>query len=789
MFSFRRILFLGVILLDAQMGMVADESRKATIDNGVVKLVLVSDGKEIKESYYARSSNGWKLVLENGSSFRPDPALKASGTGTSKAAIHRIERTSQQTRVVLKVQTGQHSLTKVISMKKDDPFVHVVLRDSVRRQSRVEYFLSTYSFLPDGKRYSEYKPLDFVFTPQLRPERDEVIADHTFRSPALVMQEGDVFAALIPDIRSIDGKNRRLKSSADMQVETSSAPFMSFGLMNWVRKKAHVYYAHNDSLAVNVSDTTLSFGYYLYVSTVAPPRRGFQDVVRFEWREFGHPNFAKPVGPQSLPFSAYVQKAWYDYVPKIALSAEYKGKQVTLLRQERLAWSNSLPKVANNDCWFNVWFNSLRTAYGMFVYGQEVGDTELMNKAVGTLDLALLAPQRNGIAPSIFYVDSTGGHWIADHAWGGISHGEHCSAFHNSWTNYWLLEWSDLLPNRRDEILHYTNRFAEFLLENQQVSGVIPSWYDSLTLAPIETFRDTNAETAGAALFLAEMYSRTKQPEYLHAAEKAMQYIFTSILPENKWFDFETFFSCSRKPVGFFDAYTQQHPQNTLSMFMAAEACYTLYRLTNELRYKETGVSIMDYLCLYQQVWSPDWLSRELLGGFGVQNTDGEWSDSRQGYVAVTLMNYYELTKRREYFERGVAALRAMFSLFESDDSPRTAENYAHGSVDQLAGVTGIHWGTGSSVVSIHLIRQRYGDAFINVQEGWGCGIDGCRLDNVVASGNEIQFSIRDVVRSPRQILLKFGDISAQTYKVSMNGIWLGEYSAAQLSHGIMVQI
>src|SRR5207247_11229799 len=121
---------------------------------------------------------------------------------------------------------------------------------------------------------------------------------------------------------------------------------------------------------------------------------------------------------------------------------------------------------------------------------------------------------------------------------------------------------------------------------------------------------------------------------------------------------------------------------------------------------------------LYQQVWSPQWLSRELFGGFGVQNTDGEWSDSRQGYFALTMMHYYEITKQREYFERGVAALRSMFSLFESRESPRTRENYGTSSRDETAVVTGIHWGTGSSVVSIHVVRRQYGDAFINVQQG-----------------------------------------------------------------------
>jgi hypothetical protein len=352
-----------------------------------------------------------------------------------------------------------------------------------------------------------------------------------------------------------------------------------------------------------------------------------------------------------------------------------------------------------------------------------------------------------------------------------------------------LLQWSDLVPERRKEITSYVRPFAEFLVRHQQSSGVIPSWYHPQTLEPAKEFRDENAETAGAALFLAEFYRRNGGTKYLKAAERAMQYIFTSILPERKWFDHETFFSCSRKPLGFFDHYTQQHPQNTLSMHQAAEACYSLYKITGKKEYERHGVEIMDYLCLYQQVWSPKWLSCELFGGFGVQNTDAEWSDSRQGYFAVTLAKYYELTGNREYLERAVAALRAMFSLFESPDSPRTAENYAHSSEDRLAGVTGLHWGTGSSVVSIHIVRQQYGDAYVNVKDQWGVGIDGCRIPKVTVKASTINVEVLDNIAAPRSITMTFGQVSKKSYTVIVNGEKLGTFSKEQLRKGVDVAL
>jgi hypothetical protein len=306
----------------------------------------------------------------------------------------------------------------------------------------------------------------------------------------------------------------------------------------------------------------------------------------------------------------------------------------------------------------------------------------------------------------------------------------------------------------------------------------------SSCLEAVGVFSAENAETAGAALFLAELYRRTKEGRHLAGAERAFAYILREIVPRQKWFDFETFFSCSRKEVGFFDRFTGQYAQNTLSMHQAAEAALALYEVTGRRSYLDSGRELLEYLSLYQQVWSPPWLSRELFGGFGVQNTDGEWSDSRQGYFALTLMRYYEVTGEREYLERGVSALRAMFSLFESPLSPRCAENYAHSAIDRPGGVTGIHWGTGSSVVSVHLFEQRYGGAHVNVAGGWGCGIDGCTVTDVRVSGDRITVTIRDDVGAPRPLRVTFTGVETGARRIVINGRDLGSIPSQDLERG-----
>lgn len=767
----------GLILV----ALFSTDARQLEIGNGRVRVRAEQAGSGYRVVYLAESGGRWKEILGGGSISRRDPSLRIEGRDIHIEYVH-AELADRGRMLILVADSGIGRMEKTIRVTESDPFVYVRVTAQFRKKVELQHLLSTYSFLPGGN-------VDFVFTPQLRPEDDEVIADHTFRAPAFMIQKGRDFAALIPDVHTLDGRARPVRSGADMRVDMPPFPYLSFGLLPW-EKKGHVYYSHSDSTRATIeAGTRLEFGYYICVNASAAPAAGFQSVVRFQWEKFGRSNFLRARGPQTEPFASYKRKAWEQFVPLVALDTVYGGTPVTLLRQERLSWSNKLPRSANNDNWFNVWFNSLRTAYGMYLHARETGNGQLEQRALGNLNLALSAPQYDGMTPSIFFLDSTGGHWVADHAWGGIRDGTCYAMFHNSWTSLWLLRWSDLLPDRRDEIIRRTRRFGNFLVRNQLASGVIPSWYDPSTLKPVPELREENAETAGAAFFLAELYRRTKDPVYLKSAERAMEYIATNIVPKNKWFDFETFFSCSRKPLSLFDSKTGQYPQNTLSMHQATEACLSLYELTGNKAYITLGTRILDYLCLYQQMWSPEWLSCELMGGFGVQNTDGEWSDSRQGYFAVTLVRYAEATGSREYFERGVAALRAMFSLFESNDSPRTAENYAHAAADRLAGVTGLHWGTGSSVVSIHLIEPKYGNAFVNVRGQWGVGIDGCRIPSVLVEGDTIWLDLLDNVNVPRTVRLTFDGLDRDSYSLVVNGKRLGLHSAKALKEGIGVAI
>jgi hypothetical protein len=327
-----------------------------------------------------------------------------------------------------------------------------------------------------------------------------------------------------------------------------------------------------------------------------------------------------------------------------------------------------------------------------------------------------------------------------------------------------MLEWGrNLTPGRKDEILAFVRPYGDFLVRQQLMSGAIPSWYDQ-NLKPRNEFRDFNAETAASALLLASLGEATGDRTYLNAAERAMDFIAKQVEPRQRWFDFETFKSCARKPFDFYDKWTAQYPQNNLAAIQAAKAYLKLYEVTKIHSYLERGEQVLDYLLLTQQVWNNPAFSPKVVGGFTTQNTDAEWSDARQGYAAVLLWDYYKATGRQEYLERSVAAARSTFAV-------APWENWAHtGYLDEPGALTGFHWGAGSAMTSVEIMSPVLGDAFINLQTKQGIGFNACSLHNITATGDSISFDLKTFPAS-RPVKIRFSGVDPHAkYRITWNG-------------------
>ncbi len=109
--------------------------------------------------------------------------------------------------------------------------------------------------------------------------------------------------------------------------------------------------------------------------------------------------------------------------------------------------------------------------------------------------------------------------------------------------------------------------------------------------------------------------------------------------------------------------------------------------------------------------------------------------------------------------------------------------------IDRLAGVTGLHWGTGSAVTSVELLTRQFGDAYVDVGGRWGIGIDGCTVENVEVRQSMVSLRIRDDVHTPRTIRLLCGNVTRDRYSLRVNGRNQGTLSAKKLRNGTMVTI
>jgi len=618
-----------------------------------------------------------------------------------------------------------------------------------------------YDFAP-GRRESNTLtsgPVDFVWSQNIKNEADDIVPNWAFKSPVVMVQQGKVFTALMPEL----GDRRSDPLALDLDVTSNKLPWLSYGAVA-SQPYGHSYFRRSPNTGPRVVAGTIEYRYSI-VASEQPYKLGYRTVVRRLWRDEGHKELLRSddlqqnvTRPELVTFDDWRADTWVRYANQVYRGFDCGNRRCGTLVSNRNpagGWDKPAP-----DAWFNAWFQTLRSAYGWYLYGQKTGNKDIEGKAESVLNLALKSPQNHGAFSTIYLLNEK--RWIRDDGWAGFADDYH--TFCMSWTAYWMLEWGkNLTPNRKEEILAFVRPYGDFLVKHQLASGVIPSWYDG-DLKPRTEFRDFNAETAASALLLASLGEVTGDRTYLKAAERAMGFITKEVLPRERWYDFETFKSCAPKPFDFYDAWTAQYPQNNLAEIQAAKAYLKLYQITKDHIYREQGMQVLDYLLLTQQVWNNPAFSPKLVGGFTTQNTDAEWSDARQGYAAVLLWDYYKATGEQEYLERAVAAARSTFAV-------APWENWAHtGHIDEPGALTGFHWGPGSAMTSVEMMSPTLGDAFIDLEKKQGAGFNACSLRHVTVQGHSISFDV-DTFPAMRSVNVRFSGVDKHArYQITWNG-------------------
>ncbi len=595
----------------------------------------------------------------------------------------------------------------------------------------------------------------FHWAPHLTPTDSNIIAQHVFRAPALIIAGNKQQIVIVPDLDLIK-KNSGTEWYIDMDA-LQNKMILGTSLSN---VGPHVLFERKKGQIIPAG--IFEFGFYLLLTEdSANLHDPWRKPLAFLWKKWAQPLYiaGEPIKGQLQPyvkhtynwaFSTWKKAVWQEF----ELNGKKVGAPVFIVNVTQSPnYTGEVNEREFRSVWNQAWFSSLRSAQGLYRYARREKDTAQLRKARMTKELALSFPQTDGLFSSVIAtpmetvtiknetVNRSAG-W--QHYYFGNSNRNPIAAWQSaetapwhildmSWTAYLMLTWYNELE-KDERLVTYATRYADKLITLQDADGFFPAWLNLKTKQPIGVL-DQSPETSMSVTFLLKLAEITKHTKYETAALKAINAVINKIVPAGQWEDFETYWSCSR----IFDTLVNkkitrndQFKQNTLSIFWTAEALLNTYKKTGNKQYLNVGQRVLDELLMFQASWQPPFIAIHALGGFGVMNGDGEWNDSRQSLFAELIIRYGKELHNNEYTERGIAALKASFVMMYCPENPATKqqwekvypffnekdygfmmENYGHGGKTDSNGLgigefTIYDWGNGAAAEAYNRIKDHY---------------------------------------------------------------------------------
>ncbi len=735
--------------------------------------------------------------------------------------------------------------------------LHIRYKLSSKRDIELSKILVKYSILLG-------KNPDFTWTPHHCPGEDFVIGDHVFRSPVIVYKKENYAFAFIPDLKTL-GNNRPFPSFIDFNLKPDNSkknPVISYGFGNYQPNK-HILFKHEPQNEWKVDkDTDLTFRYYIITFINKSRNEILQFINNFLWEKYGRKTLFKSLNPQILPFENSVREGykalferhkfwgnfkinnmecggiWFrswagkkkkplefikpktleDY-RKITTSGmpSLQSRAIDMINEltydpEKVKWFDKytrrrayIPRTA--EIWNNAFFLNMRTAYGLRYFGELWNDEGLIDKGIKILNTILNLPRIRGVFPSVIFPASSNTDVIS--TINGLKAFSYTDDFHivdSCLAMYWALKFYQDFEET-DLVVKNCEQLVDLLEEIQLTNGEIPAYINFREDKRTPIIRDVliNSASSGASLmFLTEFYKILKDPRILSIAKRIVEYLQEIIIPSNKWQDFEPYFSCSQIPIETYDHFTKSHIMNTLCIYWCTEGLKELYQITKNLEYLKNGEYVLSILSLFQQVWDMPYISVNTFGGFGVHNADAELNDARQGLFVRTYLEYYLLTGKKEYMERGIAAMRACWTLqllpeyreqcpgnldgldtVDNIDKGVVYENYGHtGSNFRTPGHIAFDWGVGTAATATAYVKKFFGDIFIDFSEELIWGIDGIQINSFNITNQEVIIEYYKI-SSKKEILIKTRNPPTNSIKIVLNRVLIGEFDNNSLKKGI----
>ncbi|MCE9553712.1 MAG: hypothetical protein K8T91_10125 [Planctomycetes bacterium] len=782
------------------------------IDNGLVKARFTADKDGVKQEYLAARGKDWLLLAEG---YRPKVGEKRGSAAplydTSIDPAHRllvseivrgdaqVAEAGDSAQVILRGQSGETKLEQTVVVTRGNPYLHIEVKATLAGQPpKLEYLLLPLVAAIDGKP-------DCTHAPTYKPTADSVIGDRVFFAPVVCVQKDDLFVGLVPDLDIINrhvvyakGARQHPDSNSfpvavdpakvsmptaldlDLQPGADARPILAYGMMDSVVHQ-HVWFQHSGApgaMVRELSGNKVRIGMDLLLSAEAPKHRGYQKASQHLWQRYGREYFRQP-RPQAMPYAEYAKVCYpanfayqgYDVAgqnlrhrndpnrPELRgwQQWELEGRPVGGLRLHAPQWRHMIANLA--------WWNNVCDATGMYYWGQQLGDKDLLDKARRMVSLTLSAPQNQGLFPAVY--DLRGQRWLrslwspplqgynpaAPAAYWEWNHGGVYQTAAASVTAGYLMQYRRTCEDD-PRILPYVRRYGDFLLANMPANGCVPGWF-SADLKPLPSLK-FNADSGAHAWVLSELYLATKEPKYLAAAQQAVGFLLSEILPQQHWADFEAFYSCAIKPETFFDTRTGQWPCNNMSMSWALQGFLSLHEATQDKQYLQAAEATADFGSLFQAAWAPHYVVTAYpFGGISSQIGDAEWLDQRAHRFADPFVRIGLLSGRQDLIERGIAAARSSLTLanhprhqangiYTHTDFPLGIgpENIDHEGFPQRPLSSGPSWNSvGGLAGAAHVMRQ-LGGVYVDPSRNLAVGVDGVVVKQLRVEGRSLQLEI-----------------------------------------------
>ncbi|MBK6519131.1 MAG: hypothetical protein IPG04_34585 [Polyangiaceae bacterium] len=592
-----------------------------------------------------------------------------------------------------------------------------------------------------------------VFVPHLAPSDEHVMAESIFRAPAIVLADRALALALIPDLSDV-AQQVGTRAWLDYDHPARRARLFAGDFV----EDGHVFYRRRD-LEARGQRVRLR----LHVVTSQAPADladPYGMTSRFLWGRWGKPAHAEG-GSQRAPFTDYARHVvswafgpggWSDSVWQ-TLDARPGGAGAPVFIVD-VSRHPSVPKDQRSwreprSVWNQAWFSTQRCANGLLRHARRIGSLALEDRARRMTKVALSAPQRRGLFPSVARPARGSGpdtwdglEWTSSDRRPAGTSGDAVHLVDASFTCRLLLEWAALTPE--PSASSYVDRYVERLTSLQRPSGAFPGWVEPNGDVSSELLE--SAESAMSVALLFEHARASGSSASLEAARRGLCFV-EEVIADARWEDFETYYSCA--PWGAGDQLGRRverngvYKQNTLSIAWAADAMLRAFDALGDERQLRLARRCAGELSLYQAVWDPPFLPAPAHGGFGVMNADSEWNDARQSLFAPLYLELYRHTGDQELLERGVAALRASFTMMYCPENAATRaayerrfpffgpesygfmmENQGHGGGEPIGTFNIFTWGNGSALATAAKVHDLYGDVYVERERRRAHAID-----------------------------------------------------------------